>query len=250
MKILVVLENNDFMILNNIIYKIHTNENFLMMRKEVLEQIKMVVEFDSADFFLSKGNGSSSLTEQVSYNCKGNLPEEFENLDYSQGILASGKSMVYRESDILSESKRIETEYYKKVYLVNHWHHALQIVLAYNNEFVGVMTLYKLKGKDDFKYTDILLMDLLKEHLAYRVYKEKESCNKTGGKLTIEEASEQFSLTLRERDILSWVMKGLSNEEICNQTFITNNTLKKHILNIYKKVQVSNRVQLFKLIEE
>ena len=31
---------------------------------------------------------------------------------------------------------------------------------------------------------------------------------------------------------------------------ITNNTLKKHILNIYKKLHIRNRTQLFKMVRE
>ena len=37
---------------------------------------------------------------------------------------------------------------------------------------------------------------------------------------------------------------------ICQNACITNNTLKKHILNIYKKLGIRNRVQMFKLVKE
>lgn len=245
-----LLENNDFMILNNIIYHIHTMKNFTSMQKEVLEQMKLIVSFDCAEFSLSEGKGSCVLTHQVSYNCGGNLSKKFEHLDYSQGILTSGTSMVYRESDILSESKRVQTEYYKKVYEVNHWHHAMQMVLGYEHNFVGVITLYKLKGKEDFHFSDIQKLDFLKEHFAYRVYKQQEELGELGKKLTLEQAKTKFSLTPREMEILGYLMRGIENESICNSTFITNNTLKKHILNIYKKMNVNNRTQLFKLIQD
>ena len=45
-------------------------------------------------------------------------------------------------------------------------------------------------------------------------------------------------------------MQGLPNDVICSQLTITNNTLKKHILNIYKKMSIRNRTQLFKLVRE
>lgn len=241
------LENNDFMILNNIIYKIHTNHDFNQMRHELLEQIKMVVDFDSADFSLSEGDGRGHLSQQISYNCNTSFSKVFEDLDYSQGILVGGKSMVYRETDIISEQKRVETEYYKKVYLVNHWHYALQVILGYQDEFLGVITLYKEKGRGDFQDTDIFMMDLMKDHLAHRIYTEKSSTCKTG--LSVSEAVDLYSLTPRECDILKLVLQGKENPEICTETFITNNTLKKHILNIYKKVQVRNRVQLFQRIQ-
>ncbi|MFI3206910.1 MAG: helix-turn-helix transcriptional regulator [Clostridia bacterium] len=172
----------------------------------------------------------------------------YENLDYSQGILVSGKSMIYRESDIISDKKRVNTEYYKKVYSTNNWHYALQLVLAYNFEFVGVITFYKTKGKSDFNYEDIFLLEMLKEHLAYRIYLENQ--NNINGKISIETAKEKYLLTKRESEILEYIMKGLNNEEICEIAVISKNTLKKHNLNIYRKIGIKNRVQLFKLLKE
>lgn len=244
------LENNDFVVLNSVIYKVHTNPNFTEMRREFLEQLKIVIDFDSAEFSLSKGNGSPILVDCVSYNCKTNWSKPYENLDYSQGILSGGNCMVYRESDIIHEGKRIESEYYKKVYVPNNWHYSLQIILAYENEFVGVITLYRLSGKRDFSYRDSLIMDLLKDHMAYRIYIEKEKYKKLGKKVSILEAVERYKLTKREQDTLNYMMQGLNNEQMCGKLFISNNTLKKHILNIYRKVGVNSRVQLFKLIRE
>ncbi len=246
------IDNNDFMILNSIIYKIYTNPDFLAMRKELLEQLKMIIDFDSAEFHLSKGDGSISLTSSVSYNKNASVDfsQVYENIDYSQGILSTGKSMVYRETDIISDKKRMETEYYKNVYEVNNWHYSLQLVLGHNERFLGVITFYRDKEKDDFKYSDVFKVQLIKDHLAYRIYQEQENSTKSGDKISIQEAVELYGLTKRESDILELLISGYSNKEICDQIVIANNTLKKHILNIYRKLDIKNRVQLFRMIKE
>lgn len=250
--ILNTIDNNDFMILNSIVYKIHTNTDFLAMRKELLEQLKMIVDFDSADFHLSKGDGSTSLVSRVSYNNDGavDFSREYETIDYSQGILGTGNSMVYRETDIISDEKRVETEYYKNVYEVNNWHYSLQLILGYDERFLGVITFYRHKDKEDFKYIDVFKMQLIKDHLAYRIHKEQESAEKHGDKISIHDAVELFGLTKRERAILELLMAGHSNAEICDKSAIANNTLKKHVLNIYRKLGIKNRVQLFRMIKE
>ena len=236
------------MILNSIIYKIHTNPDFLAMRKELLEQLKMIIDFDSADFHLSKGDGSISLISRVSYNNNNSL--DFENIDYSKGILGIGKSMVYRETDIISDKKRVETEYYKDVYEANNWHYSLQLILGHNERFLGVITFYRNKEKEDFKYADVFKLQIIKDHLAYRMYKEQEKATKYGDKVSIQDAIELFGLTKRESAILELLINGYSNKEICEQIVIANNTLKKHVLNIYRKLGVKNRVQLFRMIKE
>lgn len=88
----------------------------------------------------------------------------------------------------MPDEKRVETEYYKKVYKPNNWHYSLQMIMAREKEFVGVITLYRTLGKDNY--------------------------------------------------------------EISSELTITENTLKKHILNIYRKLGIKNRVQMFKLIKE
>ena len=55
------LETNDWMILNSIIYKIYTTEDARTMREQLIEQMKMVLDFDSADFYLATKDGNLSL---------------------------------------------------------------------------------------------------------------------------------------------------------------------------------------------
>lgn len=235
------------MILNNLIYKIHTDPDFTHMQKELLEQLRMILDYDSADFYLSEGDGKTALISQVTYNCRFDLSKQFESLDYSKGIMNSGKCIVYRESDILQEENRIQTDYYKRVYKVNNWHYALQCILSYNQEFLGVVTFYRTLGKKDYDYSDIFLLEMIKDHLAHRIYMETRNVN---DKISIPAAVIKYSLTKKEHQVLELVMQGLSNDEICEINVISNNTLKKHIYNIYKKIGVKNKVQLFKHIKE
>jgi DNA-binding NarL/FixJ family response regulator len=50
-------------------------------------------------------------------------------------------------------------------------------------------------------------------------------------------------LTARELEILSWVAAGESNGAIARQLFVTEQTVKFHLSNIYRKLGVSNRTQ-------
>jgi two-component system nitrate/nitrite response regulator NarL len=51
-------------------------------------------------------------------------------------------------------------------------------------------------------------------------------------------------LTEREKEVLAALGKGLSNEEIGKQLFISVNTVKKHISNIMSKLNMEHRTQL------
>lgn len=244
------LETNDFIILNNIIYKIHTTPSFYKMRYELLEQLKMLIDFDSADFYMASTEEGKLLCNPITYNIDADLSEIYEDLDYSFGVVNSGKMLIYRETDIISDEVRVETEYYKKVYKPNNWHYALQVVVAKHKKFLGAITFYRTIGKEDFHYDDIFVLDLIKDHLAHRMEQYQINGDMTMGKLSIAEAVEQYELTRRENTILKLLMSGKDNANICEELVITPNTLKKHILNIYRKLGIKNRVQLFKMIKE
>ena len=185
------LETNDWIILNSIIYKIYTTENFTEMRQELLNQLKMVLDFDSADFYLASTEKGKLLCNPVTLNCDVDFSETYENIDYSRGILGSGKMLVYRETDIISDElgsgkmlvyretdiisdeSRVQTDYYQKVYKPNNWHYALQVVLARHKKFLGAISLYRTIGKEDFQYDDILLD--LQVYLKYDIHNMKGS---------------------------------------------------------------------------
>jgi DNA-binding CsgD family transcriptional regulator len=54
---------------------------------------------------------------------------------------------------------------------------------------------------------------------------------------------DQFRFTEREAEIMNLIIDGLTNEEIAGKLFVSPNTIKFHIKNIYLKLDVKNRVQ-------
>lgn len=243
------LDANDWLVLNSMIYKIYTMEDAKEMRYVFLEQLKMIIDFDAADFYLASEDEETGLVDPVAYNCDC-VSGEYDAMDYSRGILYSGKSMVYRETDIIDDKKRKNSEYYQKVYKPNNWHYSMQIILAKDKQFLGVATLYRSIGKDNFEYDDIFLVDMLRDHLSFRLSQERKNRIENPHKWTVAQAAETFQLTKREKMVLHCIMEGKEKEEICEELVISINTFKKHSLNIYRKLGVNNRVQLFKKILE
>lgn len=54
----------------------------------------------------------------------------------------------------------------------------------------------------------------------------------------------QKGLSNREAEVAELVTRGLSNKEVANQLFVTEKTVKFHLTNIYKKMNVKSRAQL------
>lgn len=51
-------------------------------------------------------------------------------------------------------------------------------------------------------------------------------------------------LTRRENEILSYIVSGITNERIASELFISTQTVRNHIKNIYEKLQVHSKAQV------
>ena len=59
----------------------------------------------------------------------------------------------------------------------------------------------------------------------------------------------EFDLSKREIEVLKHIANGLKNEDISEKMFVSKNTIKSHITNIYAKLDVKNRIQAIKKIQ-
>lgn len=65
-----------------------------------------------------------------------------------------------------------------------------------------------------------------------------------GGSVPVKEWLQAYSLTPQETIIATLLLKGHSNHEITQELFISINTLKTHLKNIYRKTETANRREL------
>lgn len=56
-------------------------------------------------------------------------------------------------------------------------------------------------------------------------------------------------ISLREGEIIKKLIEGASNKNIAEQLYISPNTVKTHIRNIYRKLEIKNRIELIRLLE-
>jgi ATP/maltotriose-dependent transcriptional regulator MalT len=60
----------------------------------------------------------------------------------------------------------------------------------------------------------------------------------------------QLGLTSREQQVLLEICQGLSNREIADKLYVSENTVKTHVSNLLVKLQVKRRTQAIQVARE
>lgn len=98
-------------------------------------------------------------------------------------------------------------------------------------------------GADDYIVKPFILPNLLAriEAVLRRTTRETKQ---TQTNVTINQINQFNSLTRREKDVLLLVTQGANNKTIAEKLVLSEVTVKSHLNNIFKKLNVKNRTQL------
>lgn len=212
--------------------------------------MKLLVDFDSAVMYYSAPQDLPEFTHAVCYHFPESTAQQYvqrnQHTDLSRELFLKGKGMVFRGSDVYAE----EWSDLSDVKTSGTMRHSVHVLPAYDGKVLARISFYRSGEQQNFVYDDIFILEMIRDHMALRLSRYYEECIRLHNKLSVHECEKQYHLTARETTILGLLMQGLPNETICEQLTITNNTLKKHILNLYKKLKIRNRTQLFKMVRE
>ena len=101
-------------------------------------------------------------------------------------------------------------------------------------------------------FTCLILFNLL--YLIQQIHKNKEMQKEIGtlqsnDLYAMEAFCKKYDITKREKDIILLIINNHTKNQISKKLFISANTVKRHIYNIYKKTNSETREDLIKLIK-
>jgi two-component system, NarL family, response regulator LiaR len=88
-----------------------------------------------------------------------------------------------------------------------------------------------------------LALKLVKPKVNTVIVEKKVYINNTSGFILNKPILDQLNISKRELEVLELIAKGLTNEEIAEQLFLSLNTIKTHSSRLFEKLEVKRRTQ-------
>lgn len=204
-----------------------------------LNRVCKEVGADSAAILLEKDDEI-----KLKYNWqKGNEVIKYqEGMDIEQIQHIARKVVLYSTrtyEEVIINEKPIEGPFESDDYIRSkEYISIICLPLKYKGIFIGFIYLESYKNHC-FDSKDIEFIKALSFYLVAKQALKKEAELKEG--FIVE--SVKFKLTDRETEVLCYIAQGMSNKQIGEKLQLSLSTVKTHIVNLYKKLEVSSRVQ-------
>ena len=228
--------------INEIILKMNSEEDVLKSLNTFLIDVEKLVPYEKACIYFYDLSGENIVKEYLGQGFTQKELVDYEryycNIDDVVEKMMPNKDVIIKSTDAFDLDKRKETEYFIDYVTPAHTEVSLDTNFRWdmsNREFcIGSLDLFR-NGKDaDFSEREMTICKIFQPHI------ELKASNYA---FLFENVGRRFALTSTESDIATMILRGLSNEQIAEEKYITISTVKKHVSKILEKSDTKSRIE-------
>ena len=123
----------------------------------------------------------------------------------------------------------------------------VQYSILYKEQLLGVLTLFRTKADGVFNSDDMFYLRALGQHINMVMHRLCSTPEATTGTGDISELTKKYGLTAREEEIIGMIFGYMNNNEIADALSVSENTVQKHLQNIFRKTDTSSKWELLKI---
>ena len=244
------MDTNQFMLYNDFLYALYTEKDNEKRNRDLLSYLRMLIPSRYASL-LTCDPDSDDLEftgiwcDPVPFTSAEERYVKMYRDDPTQWNLRSKVSTVVKESSLFSDEERLQSKIYQECYRPYRVYDSLQISVIYQRKFYGIITLFRTKDEPAFSDEDESLLKALIRHINFVYSSAALRHRENAAGIELKKIPADVHLTPRETQILGLVYETMPNPQICSCLHITDHTLQKHFQNIYRKLGISSRLELF-----
>lgn len=240
----------------NLVAEIGSLDDINAIRSLILDEIRKIIWFDTANFWLYPPvhGWEQHVVIDTPVKSLNSYLHHYANSDEFHLTYNNSNITIARSTELLDYSRWTRhSAYYYDFLHSNHIYYLLAFDIKDNSRTYGAICLHRERCNRDFSEQDRNQLATLYPHLVNRFKWEYEKqvlmtqlSNEAFPASNI--LSDRFSfLTERERSVVQQVTSGASNLEVSKSLGISVNTVKMHLQNIFTKLDIHRRNQLYHL---
>ncbi|WP_028973893.1 helix-turn-helix transcriptional regulator [Spirochaeta cellobiosiphila] len=243
-----MLSENDWKNINQILLELYSIEQIEVLTDRLFKMFRVLVPHTQGFYFVYDDENNIDMMRSRFVNMDKKVQEKylksFYDIDYLNLIFEFIlNTATFRDTDILEENIRKNTDFYKGFLRAENIPYGCGIVLFKNSRLIGIINLFRSGEMGNFTDREMTILDELALHLENILYKLTLKQERKHS-LKLNSFYEQYQLSKREQEVVALVREGRSNSEIEDLLGISLSTVKKHMYNIYNKIEVCSRTQL------
>lgn len=252
---MITLDNSQWNQLDEMILNLHIQKDVTALQTQILEQLAVLIPHRRSFFDLcTTQNGQRVFFAPVSLNMsEEELADYYKNYQYSDYVawsFSNHSSTIYRDSDMIGRSLRENSDIYKQWMKPMDIYYSLGCTIFSSKQLLGSITLFRSEQEGDFTDSELGMLEVITRHLSahftflwpYGIFPSLTA--------HFANAAEKGGLSARESEIGELIAAGHSNSEISQILFISENTVKKHVNSLYRKLGITSRTQLLRMVYE
>ncbi|WP_419913974.1 helix-turn-helix transcriptional regulator [Hoeflea sp.] len=217
----------------------------------------MLLDLLNAQYFASYvwSEGSGTFGNRVALNMSDDNLKTYETYyQFRDPItpLLQRKRKTTAVAEIISRRALERSEFFNDFLARDGLHYGINYYAYIAGQNIGDLRIWRGRGRADFDRRDLEIVDAIGPAFTHAMRRalSREENNETRISLTnaIESESERVHLTEREKEIAAAVMLGKTDQQIASGLFISVTTVRTHLKNLFRKLDVSSRAQLMRRI--
>ena len=241
------MTEKEWRMFNDILLEIYYAGSLETCGERCLKLIRILIPYTQGYFLVIDEDGrldvAHSVFENVDPVMKRKYLDTYFAKDYLMQMCNFTKSMAYRDTDLLTDEKRRASVIYREYFKPQKLDMGCGLIIMKDGKTRGFLNLLRKCGEPDVTEHEMEILQTFLPHFeknvwAYANHYVSSDENRIKNR-------ESGLLSGREQEIVQLVRKGYSNQEIARQLLISEATVKKHLSNIFEKLGISRRTQLF-----
>ena len=240
--------------INEIVLGIYSEKDLYKMRINLLKGLEKLIPHDISFFDLGyKKNTQVVFFDPATYNIEDYFMKayfgEYESIDNMLWFFSQNNTDIYRESDYITPAMLESSVFYNEWMKPQNVRHGMGSRVGDIDLVYGSVNLWRSEAHGDFTDMELEILRVINPHLVqYFHNRYPNGIRRNSEHDYADTLITLYNLTDREAEIVDFIYQGKTSKEISEALFISENTVKKHTYNIFKKMNAKHRSQVIKIV--